>query len=204
MTDPGAVERDLAAFYNQEEGRADRALDPERIAARASFIASMRAGARVLEIGTGPGRDAAAFLEAGLETFGVDLSVKYATRVAALGAGAANASTRALPFIASSFDAVWSMSTLMHLPNSAIKSGLREIHRVLEPGGVAAIGVWGGRDVEERSDQDSYDPPRLFSRRSDDTWRALLEIIGPIEHYDTWSRWPDGDGWYQYAVVRAN
>jgi SAM-dependent methyltransferase len=203
MTDPGAVERDLAAFYNQEEGRADRALDPERVAARAAFIDQVDAGVRVLEIGTGPGRDVAAFVEAGLATIGVDLALKYAGRVAALGAGAANASARALPFAASSFGALWSMSTLMHVPNSAIKSALREVHRVLKPGGVAAIGVWGGRDVEDRSDEDSS-VPRLFSRRTDDTWQSLLTIIGPIEHYDTWSPWPEGDGWYQFAIVRAS
>ena len=91
----------------------------------------------------------------------------------------------------------------MHVPNTAIDGVLVELRRVLAPGAIAAIGVWGGPDVEERSDQDRFDPPRFFSRRSDDRWRAVLATIGDVEHFERWGEDRD-DFWYQFAFVRRS
>ena len=197
------VERDLAAYYEQEAAeRAGRALDPRRVAARAAFLARLggRTG-RLLEVGIGPGRDAAAFVAGGVRVVGVDLSVEHARRARSAGAAAAVATVRCLPFDDGTFSALWSMSTLMHVPNEAIADALAELRRVLAPGALAAIGGWGGPDVEHRSDIDVLAPPRFFSRRSDDRWRSLLATLGSIEEFATWGR--DGNGfWYQWAVVR--
>jgi hypothetical protein len=70
-----------------------------------------------------------------------------------------------------------------------------------DPGAPAAIGVWGGPDVEHRSEIDTYDPPRFFSRRSDERWRSLLATVGQVEEYETWAG-GNSDFWYQWAVVR--
>lgn len=111
------------------------------------------------------------------------------------------ASVRHLPCRRETVDVVWSMSTLMHVPDSAIEGSLDEVRRVLAPGGRAVIGVWGGRDVEEHSDKDAATgrPPRLFARRSDERWRTMLGRIGAVETFETWD---DGDDFaYQWAVV---
>jgi len=89
------------------------------------------------------------------------------------------------------------------VPNNAIEATLDELHRVLAPSALAAVGVWGGPDVEAYHDDDAYDPPRLFSRRSDDRWRSLLGIVGSVEEFETWERTDDAF-WYQWAVVRAS
>jgi SAM-dependent methyltransferase len=157
----------------------------------------------VLEIGTGPGRDAAAFVEAGCRCTGVDLSAEHARRASVVGVAAAVASVRALPFPDGRFDAAWSMSTLMHVPEVAIDGALDELRRVLAPGAVAAIGVWGGADVEGITGNDRIEPPRLFSRRTDERWAAMLGArIGPVERFTTWFDGQPGDYWYQFAVVR--
>ena len=155
---------------------------------------------RVLEIGTGPGHDAEAFVALGATTCGVDLSLEFVRRASATGAHVSLASARTLPFRAGAFDVVWSMSVLMHVPSSAITGALRELHRVLAVGGLAAIGVWGGVDVENHL-AGPYEPPRLFSRRSDQRWRAMLGAIGVIEQFETWSA-GDDPYWYQWALVR--
>ena len=68
------VERDLTAYYDQEGvDRAGRALEPQRVAARDDFLASVEPARRILEIGIGPGRDAEAFVRAGHAVTGVDL-----------------------------------------------------------------------------------------------------------------------------------
>ena len=198
-----AIEAELVRYYDQESAeRADRAIDPPRVEARTGFLARVVAEGRrsLLEIGIGPGRDAAAFVAAGIATVGVDLSSEHARRARALGASVTVGSVRALPFADGAFDALWTMSTLMHVPDVAIAAALSELRRVLAPGAVGAIGVWGGRDLEHRSDVDRYDPPRFFSRRSDDRWRALLATIGEVEAFEAWPG--DDDFWYQWAVVR--
>ncbi|MGH9212117.1 MAG: class I SAM-dependent methyltransferase [Acidimicrobiales bacterium] len=123
--------------------------------ARERFVEAARSGARgrrVLEVGTGPGRDAVALVEAGLAVVGVDLSFGHAARAASRGLSITVASARRLPFATGSIGAVWSMSTLMHVPGVAIESVMHEIARVVVPGGTVAIGVWGGPDTEHYVD----------------------------------------------------
>ena len=200
---PAAIERDLARYYDQEASvRAERSIDPGRVAARGRFIRMLEGRPDVLEIGTGPGRDAAGFVACGLDLCGIDLSSAHASLASRRGALVAVASVRALPFADRSFGALWSMSTLMHVPNVAIAAALSEVRRVLRPGAPAAIGVWGGTNVEGLHDADAYDPPRLFSRRSDSRWRDLLSIVGTVEEFEHWSD-PSGgtEHWYQWALV---
>lgn len=90
----------------------------------------------------------------------------------------------------------------MHVPDVAIEATLAELRRVLAPGGLAAIGVWGGPGVETHGDADQFEPPRLFSRRSDERWQALLGALGTIVEFEDWAPAAD-DFWYQWAVVET-
>ena len=204
-SEAAAIEEALRRYYDQESAeRAERAVDPRRVEARTVFVDRLVSEGRrtVLEIGIGPGRDAATFVAAAITTVGVDLSAEHARRATALGATVAVGSVRALPFADATFDALWTMSTLMHVPDSAIEASLDEVRRVLRPGAVAAVGVWGGPDVEHHSDVDHYDPPRFFSRRSDDRWRARLAAhVGDVEVFEAWTG-DDDAFWYQWAIVR--
>lgn len=199
---PAEVERELAVYYDAEAAdRVGRELDPERVARRVEFLATVPSGCRVLEIGIGPGRDAAAFVATGATVIGVDLSIEHIRLATSAGAHGGVASVRHLPFVDAAFDAVWTMSTLMHVPATAIDGALAEVRRVLAPGGRLAAGVWGGQDAENHLDGGTYGPPRLFSRRSDATWQEMLRQVGAIEEFRTWG--DDGQPfWYQYAVVR--
>ncbi|MBW8826678.1 MAG: class I SAM-dependent methyltransferase [Acidobacteria bacterium] len=203
--DPVQVEAALASYYDQEgEERLTRSVDPRRQAARDGFLASLSTGVprAVLEIGAGPGRDTTAFLDAGHRYVAVDPSIEHARRCHRTGAPVVLASARQLPFPTASFDAVWTMSMLMHIPNSAIDLALAEVTRVLVPGGIAALGVWGGPDVENHSQDEVRNgrPPRLFSRRSNERWRSMLADVGSVEAFETWGG--DVDFFYQWAVVR--
>lgn len=195
------TERDLAAYYDQEGlERFERDLAPGRVEARSRFLVEHgKPGMRSLEIGCGPGRDLAAFVEAGIDACGIDLSTVFAGLAVASGAHLANATARALPFADDTFDIVWSMSVLMHLADDVIVGALHEIRRVLVPGGVACLGVWGENDVP-RILEGKYGP-RFFANRSEVSWRPLLGEIGVVEQYEVWDT--EGDGFtYQWAVVR--
>ncbi|WP_257122388.1 methyltransferase domain-containing protein [Pseudarthrobacter enclensis] len=122
------------------------------------------------------------------------------------------ASGRNLPFPDNSFSAAWSMSTLLHVPNSRIHDVVHELVRVSAPGAPIAVGLWSGEDVEVLNPEDDEEPRRFFSRRSDDAAREIFGAHGDVEHFRTW---PEGVGdesgpgngaWnqhYQFLVLRT-
>ena len=199
------LEADLAAYYDQEAGeRAERELQPQRVEHRTAFLDLLVAEGRqrVVEVGTGPGVDGQAFLARGLAVSGVDLSAEHVRRARAAGVDAVVGSVLDLPYADGSFDAGWTMSTLLHVPDSHLDAALSEIVRVLAPGAPLAVGVWGGLDREGPGDPDRFDPPRFFSLRSHERWRAALERHASVAEWDTWA--PEGQSWtYQWAVLRT-
>ena len=99
-------------------------------------------GMQVLDICCGPGVLAAGALERGAEPMGIDLSeeaVQLARTLVPQGRFQ-QGDAQALPFPAESFDAALCGYGLMHLPEPA--AALREILRVLRPGGRASFSVW--------------------------------------------------------------
>lgn len=192
----------LRDFYDGETPeRAVRPLTEERVDRRHAFIRELGArGARsVLEVGCGPGRDGAALEAAGFEYAGVDLSPVAARICREQGLSAREADATSLPFTTDSFDGAWSMSTLMHLPDDGFTQAIDELKRVVRPGGMVEIGVWG--DVQDNERPHPSDG-RYFRRCTDDTLRAKLERLGVVVGFDTWG-WSDGGIHYQWARVEV-
>jgi SAM-dependent methyltransferase len=136
----------LASYYDSEvDDRATRALSDQREDHRDLFIdAVTNDGARsVLEIGCGPGIDATALAGAGLDYTGIDLSFAAVAMCRGKGLRVCTANAVDLPFTDNAFDAAWTMSTLLHLDDVEFESALREVRRVMRPGGLLAIGLWG-------------------------------------------------------------
>ncbi|CAN5279665.1 methyltransferase domain-containing protein [soil metagenome] len=99
-------------------------------------------GKRVLDICCGPGALAAGALERGAEAIGLDFSAEAIELARGLVPDGhfQQGDAQALPFPAASFDAVLCGYGLMHLPEPA--AALREMLRVLRPGGRAGLSVW--------------------------------------------------------------
>jgi ubiquinone/menaquinone biosynthesis C-methylase UbiE len=100
-------------------------------------------GLRVLEIGCGLGTDGAQFAQAGADYTGVDLTeaaVELARKrfeLFNLPGTFRTADAEALDFADDSFDLVYSHGVLHHTPNTS--GAIREIHRVLRPGGRSVV-----------------------------------------------------------------
>jgi SAM-dependent methyltransferase len=199
-------EADLVAYYTQEvQERLRRDLPARRVAQRAEYAAFLlREGRRsVLEVGAGPGRDAAGLTAAGLAYTGVDLTPESVAVCRAAGFDVHVASVLDLPFPEGSFDAGWTMSTLLHVAADDLDTALSEIVRVLRPGAPLAVGTWGGPATSEGIWGDTTRPggSRFFSIRTDEQWRAALGRHGAVEQWATWAG--DAALHYQWAVLRT-
>jgi ubiquinone/menaquinone biosynthesis C-methylase UbiE len=94
----------------------------------------------LLEIGLGPGLVAQHLVNnyPKLEYYGLDVAdffLKMAASRMNQHANLLKADTRALPFQAQSFDRILEMDAIHHVPKEALPGVLREISRVLKPGG---------------------------------------------------------------------
>jgi SAM-dependent methyltransferase len=100
-------------------------------------------GARLLEVGCGMGTDLLQFARGGARCTGVDLtprSVEITRHRFKLYGAEGNfmiSDGERLPFRSESFDVVYSNGVLHHTPDTA--GSIREVHRVLRPGGIAKI-----------------------------------------------------------------
>ncbi|MBI3932195.1 MAG: methyltransferase domain-containing protein [Acidobacteria bacterium] len=107
---------------------------------RAAFFVEHGAlgpGRRALELGCGTGVFLERVARSGADLHGLDLSPDLLARARERVAGTANVrlvqgNAEAMPFPDGSFDAVYGSSVLHHL---GLEAALREVHRVLRPGG---------------------------------------------------------------------
>jgi SAM-dependent methyltransferase len=202
---PADLRQRLTAYYDAEARTGARTrLSPRRVAMRRRFIDLLRIESRttVLDVGAGPGHDVIGFAGAGFAAVGADLSIGNARLIGAAGVNSVVASLWHLPFAAGRFDAVWTMSTLVHVPDDRLDDALVALLAVVRPGGPVGIGTWGGRDGEGVSGFTRIDPPRFFALRGHDRMLATLERHGEVEHWETDGPEPTSGWEYQFAVVR--
>ena len=124
----------------------------------------------------------------GARAFGIDISeptviqarTAFTQHSSPLGAAAAD--VRALPFLDASFDAIYSMGTIEHFDETEL--AVREMARVLRPGGCAIIGVPNRHDpflrpllstIMQAVGLYGYGYEKSYSRRA---LREMLERAG--------------------------
>src|SRR5690606_3962913 len=107
------------------------------------------------------------FQENGLEVVAVDLSPAMVALCREKGLEAHVMDFLRLDFPPGSFDAVYALNCLLHVPDRDLPAVLEAIRAVLRPGGLFFLGVYGGGALtgEGSYDHDDHNPPRFFSFR---------------------------------------
>jgi hypothetical protein len=73
---------------------------------------------------------------------------------------------------------------------------VQEVTRVVRPGGLLALGMWGAVSPGTRVDEHG----RYFQQRTDDQVRGMLAAVGTVQVFDTWE-WYENGGHYHWAKV---
>ena len=145
------------------------------------FVAALDAGARVLEIGSGPGRDAQALEEAGLSVRRTDITAAFVRMLRADGFAAdvldplydeLDDPERDAPY-----DGVWASASLVHARREDLPTTLTRLAGATRPGGVLHLAVKEG-DGARFSTHGHVGGPRHFTFWREDQLRAVLEDTG--------------------------
>ncbi|MBB6637667.1 class I SAM-dependent methyltransferase [Cohnella thailandensis] len=158
------------AYNNFAEQRERTELEPWKREERESFLNRVKSERResLLEIGAGTGRDSLYFSRQGLDVTAVDLSEEMVRLCTEKGLRARLMDFSELDFPEGTFDTVYALNCLLHVPKAKLDGVLQEIKRVLKPGGLFFCGLYGGEDSEGIWDKDAYEPKRFFAMYEDD------------------------------------
>ena len=164
------------AYDRSAEEREAGGLPDWKIAERAAFLALLKAEGKrtLLEIGGGPGHFAAFFRDAGLDVVMTDLSPAMVRLAQAKGLDAWVMDFLSLDFTPASFDAVFALNCLLHVPSADLPRVLSAVHGLLRPGGLFFYGVYGGYAFEGTWPDDEHEPRRYFTFYPDDELRRLV------------------------------
>jgi SAM-dependent methyltransferase len=165
------VESLRTAYDGAVEHRDRMEKAPWKVTERAAFLRRLRDEScrRLLELGAGTGQDSAFFAGHGLQVVATDLSPEMVARCREKGLDARVMDFLHLDFPAESFDAVYALNCLLHVPNADLPAVLEVIASVLRPGGLFFLGVYGRDLAEEGAFEDGiHHPPRFFSWRTDE------------------------------------
>ena len=169
--------RTLAAYQARAADYAARFGDRGPDADLRAFLDAVPPGARVLDLGCGPGRSAAAMAEAGLAVEAWDAAPAMVDLARGRGVAARLARFDDLE-ARGAYDGVWANFSLLHAPRAALPGHLRAVARALRPGGRLHLGMKTGRG--EGCDALG----RFYAYWGACELRALLEAAGlrPLGH----------------------
>ncbi len=142
-----------------------------------TFTQALQPGARVVDIGCGPGRDVALLRQHGLRVIGVDLSQGMLREAQKrVGGDLVQADMRALPFPDRSIDGVWLCAALLHIPWHQVDPTLREIRRVMRVGPLYVSVPQARSSLQAGWHGDNH--PRYFTYFQPEQLRSFLENAG--------------------------
>jgi ubiquinone/menaquinone biosynthesis C-methylase UbiE len=147
------------------------------------FVSSLP-GKRVLNLGSGSGRDAVLLREHGLEVVCLDASKAMVEITNRLGFESHHATFAELNFPEASFDGVWAYTSLIHIPKDDAQKAIIQVHSMLKLDGAFVMGAIEGDTAGMVERKTMPGAIRYFKNYSKDELRQLIEPVGFIFVYE--------------------
>jgi SAM-dependent methyltransferase len=181
---------------------------PDPVAAAVGrFAAVLPQGSRVLEIGSGPGRDAAALEGAGLHVRRTDITPAFVEMMRSSGYQADvldplhdDLSDPDAPD--TPYDAVWASACLLHVRRDDLSTVLARLAAVTRPGGLLHASLKEG-DGEAWSLHGKVASPRFFTYWREDGLREALEQAGWSVRHIGYGISADDERWLEVLASRG-
>ena len=142
---------------------------------------------KILDVGSGPGRDGVILKNRGLDVTCIDASESMVAICKERGLEAIVGDFAALPFEDGAFDGVWAYTSLLHVPKAEVGDSIEEIRRVLKDGGVFALGLIEG-DLEGYRESSGVASSRWVSFYTVEEVQSLLKAHGfDVIHFETFT-----------------
>jgi SAM-dependent methyltransferase len=183
------------AFYDRDAVRRDAKQCPEwkhRLRLEVVKLSTEFESPRLLDIGCGVGSDLAFFADQGISASGIDISSTSVAIAKSRGLEVQQMDLHQIALPAGSFDILYSMNGLVHVPAEYLDSVLRDVSRLLVEGGMFCSGSYGGREFQKfvsmesglRGESLSGGEPntRFFASYSFATYRDRLAKFFSILH----------------------
>ena len=133
-------------------------------------------GSRVLDLGSGPGRESVQLRERGLAPLAIDFALAMARQCRQRGVATAVMDLYHLGLPAEQFAGAWVSFSLLHMPKQDVLGILDAVHRVLVPGGTIVVLLFeGAGEGPRQQDVRRFGTARYFSYYQPD---ELRETVG--------------------------
>jgi ubiquinone/menaquinone biosynthesis C-methylase UbiE len=138
----------------------------------------------IADIGTGDGRDSEYMLELGVDILSIDLSwnMLWETKKNIPEGNLLQMDMRELGFPDDTLDGVWASGVIYHFPKSQLSAVLKEVRRVIKPGGVFSLNFKTGEGEGIEEDPRSYPGhPRYYAYYTQEEFQNYLDGFEVIE-----------------------
>lgn len=195
----------LQEAYNRESaGNRNQAKKEDwKVAERQDFLDLLQREGKqtLLEVGAGTGTDGLFFQQQGLRVVCTDLSPAMVELCREKSLEAHVMDFLGLDFPPASFDAIYALNCLLHVPTKDLPSVLEKLRDLLHPGGLFFLGVYGGNEQEGVREEDWHKPPRFFAHHTDEFMREAVSPVFEIVSFKSISI-TNSDWRFQSLVLR--
>lgn len=186
LNEEGVKQRLRAAYDARAEQRDTMADAPWKQLERERFLDRIHStdARTLLEVGAGNGVSGRFFADQGIDVTCIDLSPELVARCRTKGLTAHVMDLTRLDFANRTFDAVFAMNCLLHVPRTDLKGVLESVRSVLRDDGLFYWGQYGSAEPFEGTfADDDYEPKRLFSLLTTDEIRtAAADVFTEVDY----------------------